>query len=258
VTGTVTPSPASVAFGQTTALKWTITNPSSCSQVPTLDGKAVSVLLPPTVHIAANTLEYRRLFVQAVGTPNTRVVLARDLDLDLTGCRDIAVRQGVTITSEAAPPVVANAPSKLTIPGRTPTPPPARNAHTLGPRISTTSKPSPLLHVYCGAGNAPSGDNARLIGFRLQGPHMGSTEGDENLTQGIRVSSCTGSRSRTWRSRGTTAGTRSSTAAEAQAAATHFEGTPKAALVVLSGDARFGQIYDPVQRTFSTSNLYRY
>jgi len=36
------------------------------------------------------------------------------------------------------------------------------------------------------------GDNARLTGFRTQGPHWDSVDGDDNLEIGLKVESCIG------------------------------------------------------------------
>ncbi len=223
-TGTLSASPSALNAGQSTSLHFTVTKPASCKKSATLDGAnvgvsgtvtrtpiastgyglrmgtkllanvQVQVVLPPTVRINGNTAEWKRLFVQAVGTPNTRVVLATDLELDLTGYENIYIREGVTITSEAPPlvlqPVMAAA---LRVPiGPIFLPPPARNPHVPGPRIYTTSKPRPLFNIQCNSDHSIWGDNVHLAGFRLQGPHQDTEDGDDNLERGIQITSCLG------------------------------------------------------------------
>jgi len=57
-------------------------------------------------------------------------------------------------------------------------------------RSRNPTRPNPLFHIRCLGGF--EGDNVQLSGFRIQGPHMGSMDGDDNLEQGIRIESCTG------------------------------------------------------------------
>jgi hypothetical protein len=145
------------------------------------------------VRITDNSPESINLFIRAVGTPNTLVLLAHDLDLDLTGYENIPIVTGVTLTSEApplghAPPTIAAAPGPgFPLPDYTV----ARDAHHLGPRVYTRSRPLPLFLVRCN-GVDIFGDNVRIVGFRLQGPHFETEEGDDNLERGLMIDSCTG------------------------------------------------------------------
>ncbi len=238
-TATITASLASINYGASTTIQWSVKKPSRCLGAISVDGQTVgtsgskvvtplsttayqvrlggralatanvNVILPSTVRINGSTLEWRRLLVQAVGTPNTRVVLANDVDMDMSNLENIYVREGVTLTSEAPivmqpvvaplgqapvaaqPAAVGFGPMKI-LPGTVFDPPPARNAHTLGPRLYTTTKPKPLFHIRCNSDHSLWGDNVRFRGFRLQGPHWDTEEGDDNLERGIMVHSCVG------------------------------------------------------------------
>lgn len=259
-TATLTASPSSIASGQSSTLHWSIQAPATCRTAATLAGQtvarngskvvtplsntgyqlkigtktlattSVNVVLPGTVRINGSTADWRRLLVQAVGTPNTRVVLGNDVDMDMTGVENIYVREGVTLTSEAPPPVftayafaataaapAVTAPAAPTAPAATTArtvsagtlatavpgtkvvggsifgdPPPARNARTLGPRLYTTSKPKPLFNLQCNSDHTLWADNVRFVGFRLQGPHFETEDGDDNLERGIQINSCLG------------------------------------------------------------------
>lgn len=143
------------------------------------------------VEITGSTPEWRDRLVQALAVPGTTVRLAWDVDLDLSGLENIFVAQGVTLTSErpadptrkpfrGARPPVGGVPL---VSGRTP--------QRLGPRLYTTTRPHPLFTLVCdGAGR--SSDGVRFSGFRLQGPHWDTMDGDDNLERGIQVDSCTG------------------------------------------------------------------
>jgi hypothetical protein len=201
----------------------------------------IGVTLPPVVHIKGGTPAWRDLLIQAVGTPNTLVLLAANVEMDMSGYEGIYIVQGVTLTSEA-PPVgnttlaaaatqsaigaqdnvvsmtaqrsaaVVTQPSGAapqdnvtssarTLPaggvaafgwgdvfsGYTV----ARNPRTLGPRLFTYTRPKPLFNIRCNGENI-FGDNVHIVGFRLQGPHWDTEDGDDNLEQGINVSSCVG------------------------------------------------------------------
>ena len=223
--GTLTANPPSINQGQSTTLQWAVSVPKDCagqitlssspvgvsgtrtvapsSSTPyqlrlnakTLASVDVNVVLPPTVRIDGNTPEWRRLFLQAVGTPNTRVVLTSNVDLDMTGFESIPIVQGVTITSEAPPPVLVLGAASLTksVIGFPPIfgQGPQRNAQNLGPRLYTTSRPRPLFIIRTNNENI-FGDNVRLIGFRIQGPHFDTMEGSDNLERGIQINSATG------------------------------------------------------------------
>lgn len=219
-TATLTAIPSSVALGQATALSWSVHLPSGCSNELALDSTPVvasgnqiltpfytaphrinlgtetlavtnvTVVLPATVLIDGNTEDWRVLFVQAVGTPNTRVVLTSNVDMDLTGWEDIEVAGGVTITSEAPRP--AKLPFATTSADLlTRDLPPQRNARELGPRLFTRGRPRPLFHLRCYEPGAVA-DNVRFVGFRIQGPHEGTEVGDDNLERGIQIDACLG------------------------------------------------------------------
>jgi hypothetical protein len=181
----------------------------------TLASARVQMQLPPTVRIKGGTEEWRGLLFQALATPNTLVLLGATVEMDLTGYNSILIAQGVTLTSEApppgsAPPGTTNAGSALPaaeparehvatkssttlLPGSGTDPTlqytVARTPRTLGPRLFTHIHPAPLFLIKCDGG-AISGDNVRIIGFRLQGPNWDSAVGDENEERGIQVSSC--------------------------------------------------------------------
>lgn len=95
--------------------------------------------------------------------------------LQLRGGATLSSAASVTRQTTAATNVAAfglgDVPSEYTV---------ARNARTLGPRLFTRSRPRPLFNVRCNGENI-FGDNVRVIGFRLQGPHWDSDEGDDNL-----------------------------------------------------------------------------
>ena len=165
----------------------------SGGQTPELAHTAVSVKLPAVVDIKGSTGEWRSLLVQALGTPNTTVRLAAAVDMDLSGYKNIDIVHGVTLTSEQ--PCRQSKGAKLATPVRPPVPAPptcsARNAQNWGPRLYTTTRPQPLFQIRCDNGNL-NADNVRLYGFRLQGPHMGVADGEENLEDGIEIDSCVG------------------------------------------------------------------
>ena len=120
------------------------------------------------------------------------MILAATVDMDLTDVPTIPIVQGVTITSEAQP--VGNSLNLLINPhvvGTVPQLPPARSARTLGPRLFTNSRQLPLFEIRCNGENI-FGDNVRINGFRIQGPHMQTEEGDDNLERGIMINSCIG------------------------------------------------------------------
>lgn len=221
-TGTITASATSLTFGQTMTLTWSVNVPANCTSSVKLNGEVVSatgtkvvkplanysyvlsignktlsyatvnVTLPSTVYISGNTDEWKALLVQAVGTPNTRVVLQPGVDMDLSGYQNIYVRQGVTLTSEK-PAVFLEAVGftkgapEFGLPKA-----PGRDARTPGPRLYTNTLPKPLFLVRCADPGGIWGDNVKINGFRLQGPHYETMEGDENLERGIMIESCTG------------------------------------------------------------------
>jgi hypothetical protein len=188
-------SPMKLRLGESATLQWSVSFSSGCRQATiTLDGKrvaargsivvtplvsrsyalmlgsatlakvSVEVGLPKTVRIEGSTMEWRRLLIRALATPNTLVILAHDVDMDLTGEQNIPIRENVTLMSAA--PQVATAGLRagpLTTTGL------GRDARHLGPRLYTRSYPQPLFAIRCD----DSGENVRLLGFRLQGPSFG-------------------------------------------------------------------------------------
>jgi hypothetical protein len=196
VEGTLTLAGVNVARSGSTAVRPLATRTYRLAialtggQTPELAHTAVSVKLPAVVDITGSTGDWRYLLVQALGTPNTTVRLATGVDMDLSGYKDIDIVHGVNLTSEQ--PCRQRKGAKLVTP---PTPPgptcSARNAQHRGPRLYTTTRPQPLFRITCDNGNL-NGDNVRLYGFRLQGPHMGVADGDENLEDAIEIDSCVG------------------------------------------------------------------
>ena len=225
-TGTLTATPATIALGGQATLRYTITKPTGCNGTASINGQtvnsgggaitvspltataytlklgtralrttSVNVTLPSVVRINGSSLEWRKLLVQAVQTPNTRVVLADNVDMDMSNLEHVYVREGVTLTSEAPPivvaPVATGAKGALALPGPVlGPPPPSRNGQNLGPRLYTNTKPRPLFFIRCNQDHTLWGDNVRFAGFRIQGPHMDMVDGDDNLEIGIKVESC--------------------------------------------------------------------
>jgi hypothetical protein len=151
------------------------------------------------VEIRGSSGDWVRLLIQALSTENTTIRLAENLDMDLSGYDSISITQGVNLTSEW-PRVIGNTTTRRT--GRIQTTGriagsgvltqglvSGRTAQKLGPRIYTTTRPRPLFMIRCGEAGF-RGDNVRLFGFRLQGPHFGAEGGDDNLEQGIHIDSC--------------------------------------------------------------------
>ncbi len=222
LSGTLSFYPSTIVYGQSATLSWNVNAPPNCagqltvssqpvgvqgsmtitplSTTPyqlrldntTLAVATITVQLPGTIHIKGNTPAWRRLLLQALATRNQRVVLDDTVDMDMTGFEAIPVAQGVTLTSEApllaTPIIVAGAINKLP---PVFTGPPSRAGQNPGPRIYTTSRPQPLFILRCNGADLSS-DNARFIGFRLQGPHYDTMEGDDNLERGIMIDSCVG------------------------------------------------------------------
>lgn len=103
------------------------------------------------------TTQSTALFIKALGTPNTTVVV--DVDLDLSPFERIAIAEGVILRGgRTARPGVLFQP---------------------GPRLYTTSHPEELFEVQ--------GDRVRITGVRIEGPEMGQYEGDAAGPVGILV-----------------------------------------------------------------------
>jgi hypothetical protein len=132
----------------------------------------VTVEAPPPppitqVDILDNSEQSKELLRTSLREGNHKIVLHPNVDMDLTGHEEWYIAANTTLT--AAIP-------------RTPDNP--------GPRLYTTSKPKPLLHIRCKYDDGIFGDNVKIEGFRLTGPHWDPVPGDENTERGITVNSC--------------------------------------------------------------------
>lgn len=136
--------------------------------------RATGLPLPdgPVVRIEGSTPIWRDLLKRALEVGGKTVILAPDVDMDMTGMT-VEIAPNTTLTSNPSP-------------GQ---PNPVRNATRLGPRLWTQDRPRPLLLVSCYESGQPDA-NVKLEGFRLQGPHWDSASGDDNLERGIVVQSC--------------------------------------------------------------------
>ena len=130
----------------------------------------VTVVDPPppqitTVHITDNSEQSKQLLKNSLQEGNHIIVLHANVDMDLTGEGGWYIGGNTTLT--AAVP---------------------RSPDDPGPRLFTTSRPKPLLHIRCD--DLFSGYNVKIEGFRLSGPHWDPVPGDDNLERGIQISSC--------------------------------------------------------------------
>ena len=141
--------------------------------------KALLTVNPNVVYIAGNTQPAKDLLLESLQLDGTKVILAPNVDMDLTGYESIYIREGVIFTSDDGFP-----------------PRPVRTARNPGPRIFTTSRPKPLFMIECNgdpdAEVKPTiiGDGVRISGIRIIGPHLGVANGDENLETGVAVNAC--------------------------------------------------------------------
>ncbi|MBK7860792.1 MAG: VCBS repeat-containing protein [Archangiaceae bacterium] len=190
VTGTLTASQTSVRLGAPVVLAWSVVQ-SSCNEVLTLSGEPVSragaltvpavvdtvslqlgtrvlarvdlaITVPSVVRIGPATAAAREVFIYAVKTANTKVLLQQDLELDLSWRQEIAVAGGVSIESERLP---LNRLEQLQGTQR----PTARDSNHLGPRLFSTTLTEGHLLVL-------KGDDITLRGFRLEGPDQGISD----------------------------------------------------------------------------------
>ena len=127
----------------------------------------VSVNFGPVFVVQGNTFEWALKLKSAAAFPNTTIVLPEGLSLNMWGLY-VPVASGVRILSQAA-----NQPNGVNI----------RNAHNPGPLIYSSAHGTPLFEIL--------GDNVSMSGFRLGGPHWGSSEGNDHLEQGIRINGAT-------------------------------------------------------------------
>ena len=191
-TGSLSASPSSVSLGASTTLRWSYSIASRCSQVKvyvdsqtvtsngsrvvtpqanevhrlrfTISGygertvatTTIGVQLPPVVQITSNSQV--PTFVQAVQTPNTQVVVANNVQLDLSNRQDIYVASGVRVQG-------------------------GRAGLQAGPRLFTTTRPAALFRIPSGA------TNVRFTGVRIEGPDMGAA--DRNGASAIEIDSAT-------------------------------------------------------------------
>ena len=224
----LTVTPPSITLGATARLAWSVVMPAGCGTASNmrLAGMTVGasgtmnvqpmasatytltmaiphgtatvattnlgVTLPPTVNINGSTPAWRALLIQAVGTPNAKVNLAANVDMDMTGMANIVIAEGVTLTSESAlvnaPPLifarVAAAPVaalRVIDGGVFSLTTPNRDASHLGPRLytRTNSKRGHLFEI--------AGRNVHVRNFRLQGPQYDVATGDDKLERGIYI-----------------------------------------------------------------------
>jgi hypothetical protein len=156
----------------------------------TLATTTVTVKLPNPIDIKGSTLDWKRAMIQALNTAGETVRLAPNIDMDLTGFHDIVITEGVSFLG-GEPCLVRTSSSphpQFQLCG-------GHDAQHPGPRIYTnTYNLAPLswhlFQISCVDGN--KGDNVRLSGFRLQGPHWDPVDGDENQEVGIYIESCRG------------------------------------------------------------------
>ncbi len=210
-------SPATIYLGQSATLSWAVSPPDDCavslrvvlngqsyglgghtvvhpmatasyglnlissgagvSGARSLGPVTVTVNLPKTVYINGSTDEWKRLLIQALVEGNHKIILAPNVDMDLSGYEEIWIHDNVTLTSELPPPgPIASA----AVPGdrayRL-----ARDARNLGPRLFTNTRPKPLFRI--------AGDNVKIEGFRIHGPNFGL---DDDTPLGISINSHVG------------------------------------------------------------------
>jgi hypothetical protein len=106
-------------------------------------------------------------FVEAIATPNTTVVLADHVELDLScpWCEFLHIKLGVHILG-------------------------GRSSTTLGPRVFTTTSPRELFVIgghLEGTEERRPADNVRISGIRLDGGTMGIADADAAGSTGIAV-----------------------------------------------------------------------
>jgi len=191
-TGSLSASPSTVPLGGSTTLRWNISIASRCAQLKVyVDSQTVTssgsrvvtpqanevhrlrfyisgygeryvttttigVQLPPVVQITSSSQV--PTFVQAVQTPNTTVVVANNVQLDLSNRQDIYVASGVRVQG-------------------------GRAGRQAGPRLFTTTRPAALFRIPSGAANV------RFTGVRIEGPDMGAA--DRNGASAIEIDSAT-------------------------------------------------------------------
>lgn len=178
-TATLTATPIAIQQGESITVSWSVSIPADCTNPGqlTLNGAPVAtggsfvaapmssaayvlllngvrlglaqvaVTLPSTVHIRGGSADWRNLLIQAVGTPNTTVLLGANVEMDMTGLQEIYISQGVTLSSEAPPVGNAQAATAVTM-GTQPVTPVAgavlsRAARPLGRALVTMDAATP-------------------------------------------------------------------------------------------------------------------
>jgi hypothetical protein len=237
--GSLYASASEVALGQSVSLSWEVTLPPKCTLgeitvagqgvglsgsievypwVPqayslVFSGKTLAlalvtkVRLPNVTRIKGSTPDWRALLIYALSKehhtdPDRKIILAYDVDMDLTGFNNIFISNGITLTSEARP--LGNAPASptaqtqaiglavSTIPGLTPELPVARDARHPGPRLFTNTRGTePLFFLKCDDVEFFS-DNVKMNGFRIHGPQFNIEGSDDHLERAIMSDSCRG------------------------------------------------------------------
>lgn len=123
----------------------------------------VSVAYPQTMRIDASTQQPVTALLSALDPGNVNPVQIQlcNVDLDLTGRRDIPLRENLSLV--AAPGC-------------------ERGPRSLGPRIFVTDKRPGGVSLFL-----IRHDKVKLEGFRLQGPTAGQGSGEDNSETGIRI-----------------------------------------------------------------------
>jgi Right handed beta helix region len=176
IRASVRTTPAVISLGQSTTLSWTATVPAGCSQIRfSMGGVAVGgagtvtsqpisnsryaltarygsaassevavasvqVVLPPVLYINSGQGNVRWQMAQALATPGQTVVIANNVEMDLTGMSGLTLAAGVRLQG-------------------------GRTSREPGPRLFTASRPAVLFNV--------GGDNVRITGVRIEGSEMG-------------------------------------------------------------------------------------
>jgi hypothetical protein len=194
---TLTATPSTVTLGQSTTLVWSVSNCPYISGVDISPGPGlvgltgtavykpgttgylnvtlfqsgnslvktstlVTVLPPASTHgrttISIDANDQQDLFAQAIATPNTTVVLADNVNLNLGGRSRLPIGRGVQILG-------------------------GRSSTKLGPRVFTNSHPDQLFRIH--ADN--SADGIKIYGLRIDGGMSGQVNSDDPTETGIAI-----------------------------------------------------------------------
>lgn len=115
--------------------------------------------------------DWKAVLKQALLDGGKTILLAPEVDLDLSGEQDLYITQGTDLKAEVP-----------------------RSPANPGPRLRTATRPRPLFHIRslidADLGNDQIfGDHVKISGFRLIGPHFESMGGDDNLERAIQITS---------------------------------------------------------------------